>query len=76
MSDDVPNMTISKTEKRNLLLIAKETITNSIKYSGCDKIELSIGSENGNIFMRIADNGKGFEPGSLSSSRGSYAQLI
>jgi signal transduction histidine kinase len=70
MSDDVSDMTITKTEKRNLLLIAKETITNSIKYSGCSKIELAIGNENGNVFMCIADNGKGFDLDSATSGNG------
>jgi signal transduction histidine kinase/ligand-binding sensor domain-containing protein len=70
MSDDISNMAISKTEKRNLLLIAKETITNSIKYSACNKIELVMGNENGNVFLHIADNGKGFDIDSATSGNG------
>ncbi|MEP6847178.1 MAG: triple tyrosine motif-containing protein, partial [Panacibacter sp.] len=37
-ADGAGNIILNKTEKRNLLLIAKEAINNSIKYAGCKNI--------------------------------------
>jgi len=52
---------ISKTEKRNLLLIAKEAINNCFKYAECKTIRIIVkpGSNN-KISLSISDDGKGF----------------
>ena len=52
---------ISKTEKRNLLLIAKEAITNSIKYSRCQKLSIQCMEDRKGISLRIEDDGIGFD---------------
>ncbi len=51
---------LSKEEKRNLFLICKEAINNSIKYSGATKITLAIKPSGKKIQITVADNGKGF----------------
>jgi len=55
------NRVISKTEKRNLFLVAKETINNSLKYAECTIIEVTIRQLNKKIELLIKDNGKGFD---------------
>ncbi|MDP9081669.1 MAG: hypothetical protein M3O71_30015 [Bacteroidota bacterium] len=57
----IGNQSISKTEKRNLLLIAKEAINNSFKYAECRTIKIIIkpGSNN-KISLSISDDGVGF----------------
>jgi len=64
-SFDVPDKqaAVSKTEKRNLLLIAKEAINNSIKYSGCGMISIACTQGRNGFCLRIADDGRGFDPG-------------
>jgi len=52
---------LSKTEKRNLLLIAKEAINNSIKYSCCRMISISCSEDRSGFALKISDDGKGFD---------------
>lgn len=42
----------------NVIRIVQESITNSVKHSGADRISLTIGRNS----VRIADNGRGFSP--------------
>jgi len=64
---DIP---ISKTEKRNLLLIAKEAINNSLKYSACRTITVECNNNRNVLTLRIADDGKGFDMRQPSSGNG------
>jgi signal transduction histidine kinase len=57
---DVNNRTLTKEEKRNLFLICKEAINNSIKYSGATQIDVAITASGKKIQIIVADNGKGF----------------
>jgi len=50
-----------KEEKRNLLLVAKESVNNSIKYSGCSTIGIHIEADGRALALRIEDDGKGFD---------------
>ena len=52
---------LSKAEKKNLYLIAKESINNSIKYADCKNISLHIHQANGKTAVLIQDDGKGFD---------------
>lgn len=47
--------------KHQLFLICKEAITNAVKYSNGNRIEINIGHRGDEIKILIADNGKGFD---------------
>ena len=64
------NRPISKTEKRNLLLIAKETINNSIKYAACKKIQVTLTRDKNETRLRIEDDGTGFDFNKIVSGKG------
>jgi len=57
---EVNNRKLIKEEKRNLFLICKEAINNSIKYSGATQIHVTIAASGKKIQIVVADNGKGF----------------
>ena len=57
---EVNNRQLTKEEKRNLFLICKEAINNSIKYSGASRIDVAITAAGKKIQIVVADNGKGF----------------
>jgi len=59
-SYDVNSIKLTKEEKRNLFLICKEAINNSIKYSGATLINVDIKPGGKKIQIAISDNGKGF----------------
>ncbi|MEO6977667.1 MAG: triple tyrosine motif-containing protein, partial [Mucilaginibacter sp.] len=65
------NQSISKTEKRNLLLIAKEAINNCFKYAECQKIKIEIKPGGNNKFsLSISDDGVGFNLAEKSKGYG------
>lgn len=51
---------LTKEEKRNLFLMCKEAINNSIKYSGGSRIDVDITASGKKVKIAVADNGKGF----------------
>ncbi|WP_276483490.1 ligand-binding sensor domain-containing protein [Paraflavitalea pollutisoli] len=51
---------LTKKEKSNLLLICKEAINNSIKYSQATHINILISSKGNQLQVLITDNGTGF----------------
>ena len=59
-NSEVNNRQLTKEEKRNLFLICKEAINNSIKYSGANKIDVGITASGKKTQIVVADNGKGF----------------
>jgi signal transduction histidine kinase/ligand-binding sensor domain-containing protein len=52
---------ISKAEKRNLYLIAKEAINNSIKYAACEHIRIVCVKDKHGISLTVSDDGRGFD---------------
>jgi len=64
------NYKLGKEEKRNLYMIIKESINNSIKYSDCTLIELLIKNNGGKLNISISDNGKGFVKDKIESGYG------
>jgi ligand-binding sensor domain-containing protein/two-component sensor histidine kinase len=60
-TDNLNKFELGKAEKRNLLLIIKESVTNSIKYSGCTKIEILLTKTDGKLTLVSTDNGMGFD---------------
>ncbi|MDR6941687.1 ligand-binding sensor domain-containing protein [Mucilaginibacter pocheonensis] len=62
---------ISKTEKRNLLLIAKEAINNCLKYSSCSSIKVYLcSSSSKRIVLSITDDGRGFDINTVKEGYG------
>jgi two-component sensor histidine kinase len=57
---EVNSRQLTKEEKRNLFLICKEAINNSIKYAGATQINVDITPSAKKIKIVVADNGKGF----------------
>jgi len=61
--DGLSSLKLSMTERKNLFLIFKEALYNSVKYSDCTNIKVIIspGSKSYRLSMVISDNGKGFD---------------
>lgn len=47
----------------NLYRVIQEAVNNSIKYAEATRITVKIGKESDGFFIRISDNGKGFDTG-------------
>ena len=61
---------LTKEEKRNLFLVCKEAINNSIKYAGASRIDININSAGKKIRISITDNGKGFNEATVKKGYG------
>ncbi|WP_336517386.1 sensor histidine kinase [Pollutibacter soli] len=60
IDSDKTQSRISKSVKKNLLLIAKEAINNAVKYAECTRIEVRFQRQSKKFICTIIDNGKGF----------------
>src|SRR6185436_1184432 len=58
---DVGEVTLHPEVRRNLFLILKESLHNSIKYSGSYKNDINFRNENENFNLNIKDYGKGMD---------------
>ncbi|MGB9734879.1 MAG: GAF domain-containing sensor histidine kinase [bacterium] len=57
--DDYP---LTYEQKDFLYKVTNEAIVNIIKHAQANKITVTLGMENNNIVLSVADNGKGFNP--------------
>ncbi len=60
VTEDLAGRPLSKNVKRNLLLILKEAVNNSLKYAACTRIELCVDADRNKLVVSVRDNGKGF----------------
>jgi ligand-binding sensor domain-containing protein len=66
--DSLSSLKLSMTERKNLFLIFKETLYNSIKYANCTHITVQIGEyRKERLRMTIQDNGAGFDINAVRS---------
>lgn len=75
VADELKDRVISKAEKRNLLLIAREAVNNSIKYAGCKTIGITI-SAHSRLSLSICDDGVGFDMKLMSVTEGNGLKNI
>lgn len=62
--------TFTSVEGMNIYRIIQETVNNSIKHSGANKIVVTIDSDDQNLIIETKDNGKGFDLESQSDGNG------
>ncbi len=68
--DRMLNIRLPMETRRNVFLIAKESINNILKYAECRTAEIRFNQENGLMNMLIADDGVGFDPSVQTSRNG------
>lgn len=61
VSEDALNYRVGSEEKRNLYMIIKEAINNSVKHSGASDLFLSISLTKGKPTITVRDDGRGFD---------------
>lgn len=59
--NDLDKVKLSVSQRKNIYLIFKEGLNNSIKYSGTNKIDIKASSNNHELQLQVKDYGKGFE---------------
>jgi signal transduction histidine kinase len=71
------NLSVEKIDKlftpereMHLYRIIQECVTNIQKHSGATRIELNVRKDDHSVTVRCSDNGKGFDPQTLSGGMG------
>jgi signal transduction histidine kinase len=62
--------------EQHLLRIAQEAVTNVLKHAGASQIRIKLHMEARKLYLRIADNGRGFEQQDAFASRGGHFGLL
>ncbi|RPI68946.1 MAG: hypothetical protein EHM47_13925, partial [Ignavibacteriales bacterium] len=68
--DHLPKQNLTPEERKNIWLLIKEAITNSIKHSCATEISIHTLYKNHNLNLIIMDNGKGFDTSYEYSGKG------
>lgn len=61
LEDETQSYKLGKEEKRNLYMIIKESINNSLKYAESSQITIHASRPDKKLRIEISDNGKGFD---------------
>jgi len=64
---DVP---VGANIRREVFLLFKEAVTNMVRHSGCSEADLEFREDELGLFLQIADNGHGFDAGTVSDGHG------
>ncbi|NJM42695.1 MAG: hypothetical protein HC853_19130 [Anaerolineae bacterium] len=62
LNTDAPEPPLTIEAKEALYRIGLEAIQNTIKHASATRIELSLRTENGYVWLEVKDNGQGFDP--------------
>ncbi len=57
-------------KRKHVLLLCKEVVNNSVKYSGCSLLEVTSEMADNKIRITITDNGAGFNPDAVKRGNG------
>jgi signal transduction histidine kinase len=68
--DDIGNIKLPMSARKNLYLIFKEATNNLVKYAEASHANFSINGTRDNLSMVISDNGKGFDLNKQGSGNG------
>ena len=68
--EDARYVKLNPEERKNIYLIAKETLNNTVKYSNASKVNITFKEENSTLEMCISDNGIGYDPNIAYSGNG------
>jgi signal transduction histidine kinase len=71
-----PRTALSEEAEQQLLRIAQEAVTNVLKHAGASQIWVKLHIEARRLFLRIVDNGCGFEQQDAFSTQGGHFGLI
>ncbi|HJZ95098.1 MAG TPA: sensor histidine kinase, partial [Candidatus Solibacter sp.] len=73
---DGPAAQLPEEMEQHLLRIAQEAVTNALKHAGARRIAVTLHLEARKLFLRIVDDGRGFDELDAFCSRGGHFGLI
>jgi signal transduction histidine kinase len=73
---DLPEVRFELPVRRNLLLGVKEALNNAVKYSNATEVLLRIQRRGQALLVGVEDNGGGFDPEMVDSSRNGLTNMV
>jgi signal transduction histidine kinase len=70
LAEEIRDVRISASFRRDFYLILKETLHNISRHSGATAVYIEFGEKNGELNCRIRDDGCGFDPATISRGNG------
>ncbi|MBS1796928.1 MAG: hypothetical protein JSS81_24090 [Acidobacteria bacterium] len=67
---DGENAKLPMNRRRELYLIFKEAVNNAAKHSGCRHVEIEFRCQGTETYLRIGDDGRGFDPDAENTGNG------
>jgi signal transduction histidine kinase len=68
--EESAQLKLSMDTRRELFLIFKESVNNAVKYANCSEVKADFRVASGEIFLEIADDGRGFDASDASGGNG------
>ena len=75
LDPDFPALSVPAQSRHNLLLAAKETLTNAVKHSGATIIRMAIHAVNSRLEVIITDDGRGFDVATLRTGSNGLSNI-
>ena len=72
---DLPAVHISGEQRRNVFLVVKETLHNTLKHAEAGKVDINFVLDQNTLEIYILDNGKGFDAASLEKAGNGLANM-
>jgi signal transduction histidine kinase len=69
-SDFGDNARVGANFRREIFLIFKEAVNNAVRHSECSDAEIEFKLMNGALFLKVSDNGRGFDVENKSNGHG------
>jgi len=67
--ESAPPAALAPEVRHQLLLVVKEAMNNVVKHSSASEVTLSLSLVEDTLEIRLKDNGRGFDPGTLAQSK-------
>jgi signal transduction histidine kinase len=71
-----PSEQLPEGMEQHLLRIAQEAVTNVLKHAGASKIWIKLHTEAKRLYLRVVDNGRGFDQSGAFNAMGGHFGLI
>ena len=62
--------TLSRAQQVELLRTLREALTNALRHSGADRVRIAAGTSGGNLWAKVDDDGRGFDPTKTGAGMG------
>lgn len=70
MPEDFEDINITNIRRKNILMLVKEAVNNSIKHSNASSINVTVELVNDHLYIKVSDDGNGFDPNQITRGNG------